>query len=420
MDSFEMLLEQHKKAAERYVHYRCASPADAEDILQDIYFSAHRHFHQLKSPAAFKPWLLSIARRKCADHFRKAEPLTLPLCSIAEPADFRFGIPDPSPVLETLQTLPEKEQQILRYFYLLEWPQSAIAKQLGIPIGTVKSRLHTARKHFKAHYSPLPNTQKGNRSMKKLPAKLPFYTITESTEAPFSVKWEELMGWFLVPKLGEKLSWAMYDLPEKTCTHAYDMQVTGKAMVHGIEGVELTAREASYSNKKEVIHRTFVAQLTDTHCRYLATLRTDGDIRNYITFLDEDAFMPNWGLGENNCGNEVNLSPKGDIIRTGNVIESKQRPFLLDIVGRYTVEINGKTYDTVCVMDIETYNAGVVSEQFLDQNGRTILWRRYNRNDWHLDRYGKPWTELLPDSQRLIVNGETYVEWYDCITDYIL
>ncbi len=191
-------------------------------------------------------------------------------------------------------------------------------------------------------------------------------------------------------------------------------------MVHGIEGVELTAREASYSNKSEVINRTFVAQLTDTHCRYLATLRTDGDIRNYITFLDEEAFMPNWGFGENNCGNEVNLSTKGDIIRTGNVIKSKQKPFLLDIVGRYTVEINGKAYDTVCVMDIETYNSGVVSEQFLDQNGRTILWRRYNRNNWHLDRYGKLWTELLPDNQRLCINGETYVEWYDCITDYIL
>lgn len=420
MASFETLLEMHRKAAERYVHYRCASPQDAEDILQDVYFTAHRHFHQLKNMDAFKPWLLSIARRKCADHFRKAEPASVPLDSIPEPADWRFGLPDPSPVGDVLQALPEKEQQILRYFYLLEWPQSAIAKQLGIPIGTVKSRLHTARQHFKAHYSPLTYGKEGTTVMKKLPAKLPPITITESKDAPFSVKWEELMGWFLVPKLGEKLSWAMYDLPDKTCTHVYDMQVTGRAMVHGIEGVEITAREASYSNKKEVINRTFVAQLTDTHCRYLATLRTDGDIRNYITFLDEEAFMPNWGFGENNCGNEVNLSPKGDIIRTGNVIESKKKPFLLDIVGRYTVEINGKTYDTVCVMDIETYNAGTVSEQFLDKNGRTILWRRYNRNDWHQDHYGKPWTELLPDSPRLLINGETYVEWYDCITDYIL
>ena len=36
-------------------------------------------------------------------------------------------------------------------------------------------------------------------------------------------------------------------------------------------------------------------------------------------------------------------------------------------------------------MDIETYNCGVVSEQFLDKDGKTILWRRYNRDDWAID-----------------------------------
>ena len=115
--------------------------------------------------------------------------------------------------------------------------------------------------------------------MKKLPEYLPEYKIEESNEKPFSVKWEELMGWFLVPKLGEKLTWGMYDIPSRKCDHVYDMQVTGKAKVHGIEGVELTAREASYSDKTDVVNRTFVAQLTDTHCRYLATLRNDGDVR---------------------------------------------------------------------------------------------------------------------------------------------
>lgn len=190
--------------------------------------------------------------------------------------------------------------------------------------------------------------------------------------------------------------------------------------VHGVEGVELTAREASYSDKNDVINRTFVAQLTDTHCRYLATLRNDGDVRNYITFLDGDEFLPNWGFGEDNCGNETNLLPKGDIQRTATTVTSKNKDFLLDIVGRYTVTIGGKSYDTVCVMDIETYNCGVVSEQFLDKNGKTILWRRFNRDDWAINRYKKKWSEQLPENDRLTVNGTTYVQWYDCITDYVL
>lgn len=70
------------------------------------------------------------------------------------------------------------------------------------------------------------------------------------------------------------------------------MQVIGKAKVHGIEGVELTAEEGSYVDKNDTIDRNFVAQLTDTHCRCLATLRNDGDVHNYITFLDGDEFLP--------------------------------------------------------------------------------------------------------------------------------
>ena len=106
--------------------------------------------------------------------------------------------------------------------------------------------------------------------MKRLPEFIPEYKIEASDKKAFNVKWEEIMGWFLVPKLGEKLSWGMYDIPSRKCSYKFDMQVTGKAKVHGIEGVELTAREAAYSDKDDVINRTFVAQLTDTHSRYLA------------------------------------------------------------------------------------------------------------------------------------------------------
>lgn len=93
---------------------------------------------------------------------------------------------------------------------------------------------------------------------------------------------------------------------------------------------------------------------------------------------------------------------------------------MLDIVGRYNVTIGGKTYDTVCVVDCYTYIDGAITEQYLDKNGRTVLWRRFNRNDWAFPRYQKLWTEMLPDNECLTVNGETYVHWYDCITDYIL
>ena len=53
------------------------------------------------------------------------------------------------------------------------------------------------------------------------------------------------------------------------------------------------------------------------------------------------------------------------------------------------------------------------------EDGTTVLWRRFNKNDWALHRFCKPWTELLPENERLLINGETFVHWYDCVSDYI-
>lgn len=422
-DDFAKLLEADRVSIERYVRFRIMSREDAEDVLQEVYLAAYQRFSQLKNRESFKPWLISIARNKCNDYFRaNAARYEIPIDALDEKelSDGRHGVSELVTVTETLDMLGDKDKQILYLYFWNQKPQAEIARLLNIPLGTVKSRLHTAKRNFKSKYPYLTDVSKGETIMKRLPEFIPEYKIEKSSQPPFAVKWEELMGWFLVPKLGKRISWGMYDIPSRKCDHVYDMQVTGKAKVHGIEGVELTAREASYSDKKDVINRTFVAQLTDTHCRYLATLRTDGDVRNYITFLDGDEFMENWGFGEDNCGNQTNLSPKGDIIRNGDTVTSAKKDFLLDIVGRYTVTIGGKSYDTVCVLDIETYNAGVLSEQYLDKNGKTILWRRFNRDDWAIDRYKKKWSELLPDNERLTVNGTTYVHWYDCITDYIL
>lgn len=419
--SFEELLCENKRAIERFVYYRLPSKADGDDVLQEVFLTAFQKFETLKDRSVFKSWLLRIARNKCNDYFRlRAKQLELPFDETMEGTltMSRFGITESSTVRDTLEILPDKDKQVLYLYYFKSKPQAEIAKMLDIPVGTVKSRLYKAKQRFKEKY-PFPPISKGANIMKKLPELMPEYKITLSEKKPFAVKWEELMGWFLIPKLGEKLSWGIYDTATRKCDNLFDMQVTGKAEVHGVEGVELTARESDFSKNAETIDRTFIAQLTDTHCRYLASFQTVNGIKKYVTFLDEDAFMPNWGFGVDNCGNETNIKQKGEITRKGNTIESIDKSFLLDIVGRYSVEINGRSYDTVCVMDIETYNTGVVSEQYLDKNGRTILWRRFNRDDWAFSRYKQKWSEKLPENDRLIINGKTYVNWYDCLTDYI-
>lgn len=427
MDPFETMMAAHRPVVERFVKFRLP-PADADDVLQEVWLTAYQKQGDLRSPDAAKAWLLSIARSKCGDYFRaKTRRMELPLDALTESALSygRQGVTVREVVRDTLDQLGGVERQVLYLYYFRDLPQAEIAARLGVPLGTVKSRLSRAKAQFREVYPYPPSERKGEILMTKLPKYLPAYDIVPSALPPFPVKWEEIMGWFIVPKPGERLSWGMYDYPERIRSEYTEMAVVGRAEVHGIAGVEIAAtqytpRDHTRDERDDAVERRFIAQLTDTHCRCLAESHVEAGVRKHYTFLDGDAFLDNWGFGPDNCGNETNLAPKGIIQRRGTTITCPAAKDQLDVVGRYTVTINGKPYDTVCVMDVECYEDGVATEQFLDAAGRTILWRRFNRDDWALSRYGRPWSEQLPDNARLTINGDTYVHWYDCITDYIL
>ena len=79
-----------------------------------------------------------------------------------------------------------------------------------------------------------------------------------------------------------------------------------------------------------------------------------------------------------------------------------------------------KNLDTVLLLDVECYDKGVLTETYVDKTGRTVLWRRFNRDDWAMHHFGQRWSEKLPENEQLMVDDTLYVHWYDCITDYIL
>ncbi len=424
---FEALIRAHGDIIQKYIRFRLPSGADYEDVYQETLMAAYRNIATVKSSASGKAWLIAIAKNKCADWFRKcAQQMEIPIESVSESALSygRCGRNVVETVKDAMEAMDTGDQEILYLYYFKLLPQAEIARLLSIPPGTVKSRLHAAKKRFREQ-NPEFLMKERSRMKTKLFEKLPEYKITKMDKPPFSCKWEELMGWMIVPREGETLSWGLYDQPGGRRTEYTDMKVVGKCEIHGIEGVEIVAVQHDAENYYRTgsineIERRFFAQLTDTHSRYLAESHVENGVRKLYTFLDGDSFLNNWGYGEDNIGNETNLQRKGILYREGNIITGGSRCVTMDVVGRYSVEIAGKTYDTILVMDVETFNDAVASESYIDQNGRTILWRRFNRNDWAFRRYGKTWTEMLPENERIEINGETYVHWYDCVSDYIL
>ena len=421
MENFEELLYQVRGAVERFVFYRLPSRFDAEDVLQEVFLTAQVKFGDLRDKNAFRAWILTIAKHKCVEYFRaKAKAMDIPLDEVEEHrlAYGWRGIGDENPTMETLEVLAEKDKQILYLYFFQNMAQADIAKRLGLPLGTVKSRMHAAKEHFREKY-PYPPGEKGESGMKKLPEILPEYRITPVEGEPFAVRHEELPGMMIVPRLGEKVTFGSYDFPERKRTDFYRLEVMGEIAVHGVRGVEI--RSEFFEGEKKTEERRIFAQLTEEFCRYLGGMSVDGEgVRWVTTFLDED-FVQSYNIGEDNCGFSVERVPQGKIVAQGTGLKTAERGDVSDIVGRFTLEMGGKIYDTVRLIDLQQSGESfMLAEYYLDRNGRTVLWRRFNRDDWKMERYGQRWTEKLPENERLTVNGEVYVHWYDCICDSIL
>ncbi len=425
-EEIKHMLEENYAALERYVVYHAGVGQHSADIVQEVALSVLIHGESLGKREAFKPWLYKIARNKLADAYRKSgrefssDKLDMvPVRRIERSCDA---------VHETLDKLPPEDKRLLTLCYMQGMKQKDAAEMLSIPLGTLKTRLSAARERFRKNYQYTYNFKEKSMDNINFPKTIPDYEITEREGEIFPVKYEGIIGWGIVPRLGEKKAWAAYDFPEKKITDIMKMEITGKCEVHGIEGVEIKTVETSCGGTDpnvftdSEIERIFAAQLTDTHCRLLAESHMENGVRKCYTFLDGNKFLDSWGFGENNCGFKTHLRHEGYIIKKGSTIENHSgRDEVMDLSGRFTVKIGGVEYDTVCLTDIESYDEGVLTETYLDRNGNEILWRRFNCDNWHSERIGgQRWSEKYPDNERLTVNGKIYVHWYDCIFDNLV
>ena len=166
MSEFEKLLQDDLVSLQRYVNFKVNNKHDAEDIIQDVCLVATVKFDSLKNKASFKAWLIGIANHKCNDYYRqKAKDMNISLDALSEStlSTGRLGVVEQSVVRDTLDVLGDKERQILYLYFFKNLPQEDISKQLSIPLGTVKSRLHYAKEKFKQHY-PFKEISKGSPS----------------------------------------------------------------------------------------------------------------------------------------------------------------------------------------------------------------------------------------------------------------
>lgn len=424
-EEFSLLLSSCKDSIERFIYYKMPNKEDAEDLLQEVLIIGYSNFEKLESKEKFKSWMISIARNKCNDFYRKRfKILEVPFEEIYEyeRTSSRSGIGVKEVVSDTLENLKDKDKGILIMHYIKGIDQVSIASTLKIPLGTVKSRLFKARQNFKEIY-PYPPDRKGEYIMKKskFPEIMSKVTITKSHLPEFQVKCEQDIGWFIVPRLDEESNFATYDFdiyPEMKKTSETSVKVVGKANIHGVDCVEIEELNVQEDGKQYGF--TMFERLTDTHLQTVGAIETHKGVKKISTFLDDD-FLNFWGFGENNCGEELIQKRKG-IIAINEKYELSTKEVNIhnsDIVGRYAVKIGNKEYDTIRQVYFNLHYE--IVENYINDKGQVVLFRRFNKFDWKYQKgYDELWTDKFPDSDRLVLNGDVYVHWYNCLPVYVL
>lgn len=134
----------------------CANTFDADDLYQETWLKVVKNIAQYDPAKEFEPWLTQICvntyrnilRRIARSpflHFRTNEEKDALLCAIPDMTEK----PDHSSLYEAIERLPEKYRMAVILFYFQDMDIAATAQVMGIPEGTVKSRLSRARKLLK-------------------------------------------------------------------------------------------------------------------------------------------------------------------------------------------------------------------------------------------------------------------------------
>jgi RNA polymerase sigma-70 factor, ECF subfamily len=142
---------------------RLADRRLAEETVQETFVKAWRNAATFDPSRELSAWLYQIARRTAVDiHRRESRRPVTTTSGLIEPSvdeDLTFvDAWERWEVRRALDELPREEYELLRLTHYVRLSQSEIAARLGVPIGTVKSRLHRSHRRLAARLSHLDST----------------------------------------------------------------------------------------------------------------------------------------------------------------------------------------------------------------------------------------------------------------------
>ena len=176
--AFEALVVKYQRRIARHVARYVKAAGDVEDVVQDTFIRAYRGLASFRGDSAFYSWLYRIATNAALSHLKRQPPEVL--LGDDEPderaAAFEPGVSDEEhpertliakQIAETVQAAIARLQPHLAdalMLYEIEGKSYAeIAAMLGIPVGTVRTRIFRAREFIAKRLEPVLGPQRNRR-----------------------------------------------------------------------------------------------------------------------------------------------------------------------------------------------------------------------------------------------------------------
>lgn len=169
--AFEALVRAYQRRAYSVAYGFVGNRDDALELAQESFARAYRAIHRFDARMPFYPWLYQIVRNTCLSHLKKKRrhgevSLDSLVESGYEPTDGGTGPLHSAEVQELRRSIAEalgrlspEHREIIVLRHLQELSYTEIAECLGIPKGTVMSRLHAARQNLRAVLQTPPVTR---------------------------------------------------------------------------------------------------------------------------------------------------------------------------------------------------------------------------------------------------------------------
>lgn len=147
-EALDALFKLLQEPLYRYILSLVREPAMAEDILQEVFLRIYRKLRWLREPEAFRSWAYRIATREAFRNLKRERRVpeqvtddeTLKTISATPPRE-EFAPELIASLPQMVEKLSPASRAVIVLYYLHEMSLDETAAVLGIPVGTVKSRL---------------------------------------------------------------------------------------------------------------------------------------------------------------------------------------------------------------------------------------------------------------------------------------